>query len=226
MPEVAANNADPAMAGEIVDLMFAISCRMLPVDHGWALSEAVAAVLPWFAEEPAAGLHPVHGAASGSGWNRPEGAGAMLQVSRRARLGLRLPRRRLEAAGALLGCTLQLEDCSLQVNAVSVRPLSRITTQYSREVVLGDGDDEAGFLAAATLALSGMGIVPRTVLCGRVTPVRAEGRTLRARSLMLAGMTPAQAIELQRQGLGAGRRIGCGLFVPHKSIGDLSARPD
>lgn len=225
MPEVIAT-ADQEKAEDIVDLMFAISCRVLPVDHGWALSEAIVAILPWLAQEPAAGLHPVHGAASGSGWNRPEGEGAMLQVSRRARLGLRLPRSRLEAAGALLGCTLRLDDCTLRVETLAVRPLSRITTQYARAVVLGDGDDEAGFLAAATQALSELGIVPQTMLCGRVTPVRAEGRTLRARSLMLAGMSRAQALTLQRQGLGAGRRFGCGLFVPHKSIGDLNARPD
>ena len=123
----------------------------------------------------------------------------------------------------------------MQVAAQSVLPGSFVQLDLDGLYQTGETALESGplsgqsyshQLAAATLALSGMGIVPRTVLCGRVTPVRAEGRTLRARSLMLAGMTPAQAIELQRQGLGAGRRIGCGLFVPHKSIGDLSARPD
>ena len=48
---------------EIVDAVFAIRCRSLPVDHAWALSQAVQAALPWFAAEPEAGLHTIHGAA-------------------------------------------------------------------------------------------------------------------------------------------------------------------
>jgi len=57
---------------EVVDAVFAIECRSLPVDHAWALSAAIQAALPWFADEPQAGLHTVHGAASGAGWMRPD----------------------------------------------------------------------------------------------------------------------------------------------------------
>ena len=32
---------------------------------------------------------------------------------------------------------------------------------------------------------------------------------------------------LQRHGLGEGRKLGCGVFIPHKDVGDLrGARPD
>ena len=39
--------------------------------------------------------------------------------------------------------------------------------------------------------------------------------------------TPAQSLALQRQGLGEARKLGCGLFIPHKDVGDLrgAARP-
>ena len=57
---------------DIVDAVFAIACRSLPVDHAYAMQQAIQEALPWFAEEPLAGLHTVHGAASGSGWMRPE----------------------------------------------------------------------------------------------------------------------------------------------------------
>ena len=57
---------------EIVDAVFAIECRSLPVDHAYALSTAIQEALPWFADEPQAALHTVHGAASGAGWQRPE----------------------------------------------------------------------------------------------------------------------------------------------------------
>jgi hypothetical protein len=43
---------------------------------------------------------------------------------------------------------------------------------------------------------------------------------------MLAGLTPAQSLALQRHGLGALRKLGCGVFIPHKDIGDLNSGSD
>jgi CRISPR-associated protein Cas6 len=206
---------------DIVDAVFAISCRSLPVDHAYALSQAIQAALPWFAAEPGAGLHTIHGAASGSGWQRPEGEHAMLQLSHRAKLALRLPRRRLDDAAAMIGRTLQVADQPLRVDRLSVRSLSRITTLFSRSVLLAGTNDEAAFLAAATGELGALGIDAGRMLCGRVTPVATPARSYQTRSLMLAGLAPEHALALQQHGLGAGRVLGCGLFIPHKDIADL-----
>jgi CRISPR-associated protein Cas6 len=211
---------------DIVDAVFAISCRSLPVDHAYALSQAILAALPWFAAEPGAGLHTIHGAASGSGWQRPEGAHAILQLSHRAKLALRLPRRRLDDAAAMLGRTLQVENQPLRVDSLSVRPLSRITTLFSRCVVLAESGDETAFLAAATTELGMLGIDPETMLCGRMTPIATPAHTYQTRSVMLAGLTPEQSLALQRHGLGVERKLGCGLFIPHKDIADLRSRSD
>ena len=211
---------------DIVDAVFAISCRCLPVDHAYALSQAVQAALPWFAQEPCAGLHTVHGAASGGGWMRPEGADALLQLSRRAKLALRLPRHRLDDAGALVGRTLQVAGWPLRVDKIALRPLSRITTVFSRCVILAAAGDEAAFLAAAAGEMRAFGIDPGRMVCGRVTPVATPGRTYQTRSLMLAGLTPEHSLALQARGLGAERKLGCGLFIPHKDIADLRSRSD
>ena len=64
------------------------------------------------------------------------------------------------------------------------------------------------------------------MVCGRVTPVATPARTYRTRSLMLAGLTLEQSLLLQQSGLGAGRKFGCGLFIPHKDIADLRSRSD
>jgi len=210
---------------DIVDAVFAIACRSLPVDHAYALQQAIQEALPWFAEEPNAGLHTVHGAASGSGWMRPEGADALLQLSHRARLALRLPAHRAEEAAALVGCTLQVAGSTLRVEKMSLRPLSRITTLFSRCVVLA-ADDEAVFVSVATEELGALGIKAERMVCGRVTPVATPDRTYQARSLMLAGLTLEQSLLLQRSGLGAGRKLGCGLFIPHKDIADLRSRSE
>jgi CRISPR-associated protein Cas6 len=215
----------PQEHGDVVDAVFAIACRCLPVDHAYALQQAIQDALPWFAQEPRAGLHTVHGAASGSGWMRPEGADALLQLSHRAKLALRLPRHRLEDAAALLGRTLQVAGWPMHVEKMALRPLSRITTLFSRCVVLA-AVDEAAFVIAATDELGALGIKPGSMVCGRVTPVATPAGTYQSRSLMLAGLTLAQSLLLQQSGLGAERKLGCGLFIPHKDIGDLHSRSD
>ena len=218
--------AGEAPAGDIVDAVFAISCRSLPVDHAYALSQAIQAAMPWFALEPRAGLHTIHGAESGSGWMRPEDPDALLQLSRRAKLALRLPRHRLDAAAALVGRTLQVAGWPLRVDRLAMRPLSRITTLFSRCVVFDSAGDEAAFLVAAEVELDALGIKPERMLCGRMTPVATPARTYQTRSLMLAGLTQEQSLRLQQEGLGAERKLGCGLFIPHKDIADLRSRSD
>jgi CRISPR-associated protein Cas6 len=210
---------------QIVDAVFAIACRSLPVDHAYALQQAIEEALPWFAQEPSAGLHTVHGAASGSGWMRPEGADALLQLSHRAKLALRLPAHRAQEAAALVGHTLQVAGWPLRVEKMTLRPLSRITTLFSRCVVLA-ADDEVAFVSAATGELGALGIRAERMVCGRVTPVATPERTYQARSLMLAGLGLEQSLLLQRSGLGAGRKLGCGLFIPHKDIADLRSRSE
>ncbi len=206
---------------DVVDAVFAIECRSLPVDHAWALSQAVHAALPWFADDPHAGLHTVHGAASGSGWMRPEGEDAVLQISRRTRLVLRLPAQRMRDAAGLTGRTLDVAGHPMRVGALTARPLVKIASLFSRGVVFEGQIEEADFLAAAAGALRAFGIETPTMLCGRATVLATPQGELTTRSLMVTVATPAQSLALQRHGLGEGRKLGCGLFIPHKDVGDL-----
>jgi CRISPR-associated protein Cas6 len=206
---------------DVVDAVFAIECRSLPVDHAYALSAAIQAALPWFADEPQAGLHTVHGAASGAGWQRPEGEDARLQLSRRTRLMLRLPGHRMTDAAALTGRTLDIAGSPMRVGRLVPRPLMRIASLFSRSVIFEDAADETGFLAAATEALRALGVETSTMLCGREVTLATPEGAYRTRSLMVMVATPAQSLALQRQGLGEARKLGCGLFIPHKDVGDL-----
>jgi hypothetical protein len=86
--------------------------------------------------------------------------------------------------------------------------------------------DESAFLAAATEGLRALGVEASTMLCGRDVTLATPGGTYRTRSLMLTVATPAQSLALQRQGLGEARKLGCGLFIPHKDVGDLRSRED
>jgi CRISPR-associated protein Cas6 len=211
---------------EVVDAVFAIECRSLPVDHAFALSAAIQAALPWFADEPQAGLHTVHGAASGAGWQRPEGEGAQLQLSRRTKLVLRLPGHRVADAAALTGRTLDVAGSPMRVGRLVPRPLQRIASLFSRGVIFEGAAEESAFVAAAIEALRALGVESSTMLCGREVTLATPQRGYRTRSLMVTVATPAQSLELQRYGLGEARKLGCGLFIPHKDVGDLRARTD
>ena len=211
---------------EIVDAAFAIECRSLPVDHAWALSAAIQAALPWFAGEPQAGLHTVHGAASGAGWVRPEGEDAVLQLSQRTKLVLRLPGRRIADAAALTGRTLDVAGSQMRVGRLVPRPLLRIASLFARSVIFEGAADEAAFVAATIEALRALGVEASTMLCGRDVSLATPEGTYRTRSLMLTVATPAQSLLLQREGLGEARKLGCGVFIPHKDVGDLRSGSD
>ena len=215
-----------AVPDTVVDAVFTMSCSNLPVDHAYALSQAIQRALPWFADEEGAGLHIIHVAESGNGWRRPDDPTALLHLSRRTKLALRLPKERIADASALLNQTLDVAGHALRVHKIALRPLSRITTLFSRYVFITAGDDEAGFLKAAAAQLGTFGIRPRKMLCGLTTPIATPARMLQTRSLMIAGLSIEESVLLQRQGLGSERKLGCGLFLPHKDINDLRRGPE
>lgn len=212
---------------DVVDLAFRIRARTLPLDHAHALSEALQAVLPWLAEDPAAGIHLIHGAESGNGWYRPEDPdNEVLCPSRRTRLTLRLSAAYVSEAETLGGQTLDVAGHALGIEpGAELKPLSSLPTLFARYVVdpePGAGGDEQAreeaFLDWAVRELRALDIGVRKALCGRVHVMRTPGGEISTRSLMLADLEPEEAVRLQRLGLGPRRRMGCGLFIPHKGI--------
>jgi CRISPR-associated protein Cas6 len=102
-----------------------------------------------------------------------------------------------------------------------VRPLSTITTLFSRYIVMRDGTDEDVFLQDAMALFHKMGVRPNKMLCGMEHVIATPERVIRARSLMLANLAVEESVKLQQQGLGPDRKLGCGLFIPHKDIREV-----
>lgn len=202
---------------DIVDLSFKVSCKALPSDHAHDLWTAVRQALPWFDNEPAAGLHLIHGAESGNGWLRPEGPDELLYLSRRTRMTLRLPGARIESAEALSGQTLDVGGHELRLGEARVHELSSLKTLFARYVVSEDSEEEA-FLNNCARELGEMGIRVKKMMAGRVHRLRFPETVINTRSLMIDGVRIEESVEIQRRGLGLGRKFGCGLFLPHKGI--------
>lgn len=209
---------------DVVDLVFAIRCRCLPVDHAYALQAALVRALPWLADEPQAGVHPIHVADSGNGWMRPDSADDLLYPSRRTKLILRLPQQRLADAQTLVGQTLDLGKHSLTVQSSNARALSPITTIFSRYIVTEADDNEESFLRQMLTTLGARGIKPKKMLCGMAKTLGTPSGLVHTRSLMLADLQVEESVSLQQSGLGPQRLLGCGLFIPHKDIGEVRPR--
>lgn len=204
---------------DIVDLAFAIDCRHLPVDHAHALSQALLRALPWLDTEDQVGIHLIHGAESGHGWQRPgDEAQQLLHLSRRTRLVLRLPQARVRDARQMSGTTFEIDGFPMGIGEARVRPLSPLTTLFARYVVARAQENEDHFLQQAADELGRMGIVVRKLLCGKSHRFSLPGETVFTRRLMVADLSVEDSVKLQQRGLGPGRKLGWGLFLPHKGV--------
>ena len=202
----------------MVDLAFKLSGRDIPVEHARDLNQAVTSHLPWLGDQTDAGIHLIHGAASGNGWLRPGGQSAALVLSRRTCLILRLPMHRLEQAKELQGAELLLEGHALRVGVGTARPIRANATQFARYVAGLDGEHEENFVDRVAGELVARRLHFSKLLCGRSHEIRTPDESIFTRGLMVAGLDSADSITLQEQSLGSGRLFGCGLFLPHKGI--------
>jgi CRISPR-associated protein Cas6 len=204
---------------DIVDVAFGIACPCLPVDHAHALSQALLQALPWLQQEQHAGIHLIHGAESGHGWQRPEAPDKeLLHLSRRTKMTLRLPKQRIADAKKMTGMTLEINGYPLQVGRATVRPLSTLSTLFSRYVISRADEDEEQFVRRVAIELEQLGISVRKLLCGKSHVIALPEGQILTRRLMVADLKAAQSVKLQQRGLGPGRKIGCGLFIPHKGV--------
>jgi CRISPR-associated protein Cas6 len=219
-------DARHVVPNDVVDVVYAIACRSLPVDHAYALFEALHAVLPWLGREPGTGVHPIHVADSGNGWMRPERPDDLLQLSRRTKLILRVPQSRLAAAQGLSGHTLTVAGHTLKVEQATVRPLSTHTTLFSRYLAFDEALAEDVFLARMQRELAAVDVQPKKMLCGIEKIIATPAKAIHARSLMVAELTVEQSVRLQQHGLGRLQHLGCGLFIPHKDIREVGQALD
>lgn len=233
---------------DIVDVLFSVDCKRLPVDHAYALSSALQQAVPWIAEaDSGVAVHTVHVAGSQNGWERPQhGTAQHLILSKRTKLIIRVPKERTEVlAKELGGKTLDVSGCALRIGTAKLRPLSKERTLFARYVVdpaegassrkstreseaalgpaapaanTGTDDTEDLFLQWAVQVLGKLGIRVRKALCGKTMPLTVPSGVLHTRSLMLADLSPEESIRLQQWGLGPHREMGCGIFIPHKGI--------
>jgi CRISPR-associated protein Cas6 len=190
---------------DVVDVAFALRGTQVAADHGFALRRAVVRHLPWIEDDAAVGIHPLRGALTGNG---------MLLLPQRAKLVLRVARRRVDPAIALVGQTLDVDGHRLAVGLAVVRELAPWGALYARLVAAG-AEDEGDFLARVRRELGALA-ARCTAICGLRRSIRTAGADIVGFSLMLHELASTDSLRLQGVGLGDARTFGCGLFVPHR----------
>jgi len=212
---------------DVLDLLFRIDCRSLPLDHGYSLSQQILFNLPWMVEEPVAAIHQIHVAESANGWVRPEDPDTeQLHVSRRTKMVLRLPAHRLDDARALTGKTLDVDGHALTVGDFTTRKLSRLTTIFARYIDTGGSEDENQFLLAMHQRLLDRGIKVKKMMSGKLLRHQTPDGVILTRKLMISDLDVHQTLELQKQGIGDHQLMGLGIFLPHKGIDAVNQKQE
>jgi CRISPR-associated protein Cas6 len=191
----------------VVDIQFELQAHRVPKDHGLLLLRELSRLLPWLETEELAAVHPIHGADTGDGF---------LLLNKRAKMVLRVPRQRIDDALVLRGATLHIGDQVLTVGRARIKNLSPYTPLFAHCVTTGS-DTEEDFAADIIRMLSEMHISSKFICGRRQILTTAEGR-VSGYSLMLHGLPLEESMRVQEQGIGGHRKIGCGIFIPHKSI--------
>lgn len=208
---------DISSPSKVVDLQYKIDCKQIPTCHAWELSQALYQALPWIEDEAEVGIHQIHGAASGNGWERPPD-GELIHLSKRTRMQLRVPVSRIDNANELVGKTLDVAGHSVIVGKMTSKAIDPLSTIFSRYIVVTPGMSEDDFLRWLVDELNARNIQARKLLCGIGHKIEANGESIETRSLMIADLDVAASVALQERGIGPHRHLGCGIFIAHKGI--------
>ena len=204
---------------DIIDLSFVVKCKCLPLEHMQELYESLSGVLPQLKDDKFAGIHPINGAESGNGWERSNDPNELIYLSRRQKMTIRLSKEYLAEAENLSGQTINVAGYDIELGKTSTKKLSDLPTTFCRSIMIDNRMDEDDFLQWAFNELKALDITVQKMMAGKERVVNLPcGSERVTRSLMVAELKQAESVRLQQHGLGEGRKLGCGIFLPQKDI--------
>lgn len=198
----------------MIDLQFDLVGTTIPADNAQLLSDILLKRLPWLSEHAGAGIQHLTGATVNSG-------DVTLNINRRTKLFLRVPKTRVDEIQKLCGQSLDLMGHTLQIGRCKTRAFSPFAHIYSHFVDTGNASEEQ-FLKEVMRELDGHFNIRCGFICGKPHTLHSASGPLDGFSLMLHDVPPHKSLQIQDEGLGRNRLLGCGIFIPHKSITPVS----
>lgn len=206
------------VSDDVIEVIFKVVGKTLCKQYETILAAAMYDTLPWVANDQSIAVFLNHALEEGNGWYMDDNPETPLYLSRRTKLYLRIPSgKEDELLEQLQSAEFDISGHLIQFKHSQSRLLSPSETLYAR-YILSDEDDEEVFIQRMAESLQAMNITPRRLLCGKEREIVVNGEVFKTRSLMVNDLEKDEAIRLQQNGIGPHRHIGCGVFVPYKSI--------
>ena len=194
----------------MIDLQFDLVGATIPADSAMLLSHALLGIVPWLGEEKGAGIQLLKGAETNSG-------DATVNINRRTKLFLRVPKTRIQDTQILVGRSFDLDGHLLKVGNFKTRAFTPFSNIYAHFVDTGSLGEEQ-FVRDVMHELDSHFQLRCGFICGKQQTLQAPNGVLRGYSLMLHDLPPHKSLRVQDEGMGHNRLLGCGIFIPHKSI--------
>lgn len=191
-----------------IEISFDLHGESIPADYPHKLWEALLRIAPALADSDDVGVIPLRG---------PNNSGELL-LPKRAKLALRLPLALLDAAQAMSGQALQIGAGTLRLGQGKTREIQPYSTLHAH--LVAGPSDEAAFMEMVHAALAALDVSSK-LICGRHHSLNTDWEIISGFSLVMHDLTPEDSLRVQYTGMGTGRNLGCGIFMPYKVISGL-----
>ena len=191
-----------------IEISFDLHGESIPADYPHKLWEALLRIAPALADSDDVGVIPLRG---------PNNSGELL-LPKRAKLALRLPLALLDAAQAMSGQALQIGAGTLRLGQGKTREIQPYSTLHAH--LVAGPSDEAAFMEMVHAALAALDVSSK-LICGRHHSLNTDRQVISGFSLVMHDLTPEDSLRVQYTGMGTGRNLGCGIFMPYKVISGL-----
>ena len=191
-----------------IDVRFLIYPRGKPIpeDHGFSIYSAISRILPELHQMKDYGILPICGIQIGNG---------TIALTENSRLTIRIDSERIGEILPLAGKSIGLGQTFLQIGVPTVHPLIPSKSLRCRLATIKGFMERDEFIKAVRRQLDTLEIsssvtiearTPRTLLIHDKRVVGFE--------LFLYDLNAEESIQVQENGIGGRRKMGCGLFLP------------
>lgn len=203
-------NKPEAYTPRMIDLQFDLVGTTIPAENAQMLADELLRLLPWLGEDAGTGIQHLKGAETNTG-------DASLNINRRTKMFIRVPKTRVADMQQLVGQSLNLGGHALQIGSFKTREFSPFANIYAHFVDTGSTTEEQ-FVQDVMRELDSRFQLRCGFICGKQQTLQSASGPLYGHSLMLHDVPPHKSLQLQDEGMGRNRLLGCGIFIPHKSI--------
>jgi CRISPR-associated endonuclease/helicase Cas3 len=204
-------------------VQFPVQGNKLPADHGYLLYSTISQIKPELHETKWLGIEMISGVTFEKGF--------IIVPNRGASLRLRIPADKFGEVFCLAGKQFDIEGHKIRLGIPTARPLLPAATLYSRIVTFRNSLEVPKFLETANRDLLEKGItaeleIPKETYSRHRRIITIKGKKIVGFSLIAHKLNDEDSLQLQSEGIGGRRSMGCGIFNPIRKPVDFEGEKD